>query len=287
MPDSWPAGVAFSEFVRLLSPAMREAASLARSLEGRVQNMPKLEEHSAVKQALTEADKQTQEIILRALLDNFPRVCLAAEEDTASVARFPSCGEARVIIDPIDGTLNSYLESKGPYSVIVGLEVRGRYEAGLVAMPREGLFFEASRGGGARIEVAGRSHRNARIEAGGERIMVGHDTPESVRAHLRQRGYEITPASGGAVAVAPLVRGVRAGLRWKARELGISIRGRVGALISREAGALVRDESGASFPGDSSTRANALLVAKNEEDIALLRDALSAGLAAGDLVVRS
>ena len=287
MPDNWPAGVDFSEFVRLLSPAMREAASLARSLEGRVHNMPKLEEESAVKQALTQADQQTQEVILRALLAHFPRVSLAAEEDTKSVAQFPDTGEARVIIDPIDGTLNSYLESKGPYSVIVGLEVRGRYEAGLVAMPREGLFFDASRGNGARCQVAGRSPRSARIGAPGGRIMVGHDTPESVRVHLRKRGHEVTPASGGAVAVAPLVRGVCAGLRWKASGLGISIRGRVGALISREAGARVCDESGASFPEDVASRANALLVAENEEDIALLRDALGAGLAAGDLVVRS
>ena len=287
MPDSWPAGVAFSEFVRLLSPAMREAASVARALEGRVHNMPKLEEKSAVKQALTEADKEAQEVILRALLEHFPRVSLAAEEDTQSVARFPSSGEARVIIDPIDGTLNSYLESKGPYSVIVGLEIRGRYEAGLVALPREGLFFDASRGGGARCEAAGSSPRGARVEPGGERIMVGHDTPESVRAHLRGSGYEVAPASGGAVAVAPLVRGVRAGLRGKAAGLGIRIRGRVGALISREAGALVCDESGASFPDDSSTRANALLVADDADGISLLRDALGAGLAAGDLVARS
>ena len=41
-----------AEFVDLLAPAMRQAASIARALEGRVQNTPKKDEPTAEKQAL-------------------------------------------------------------------------------------------------------------------------------------------------------------------------------------------------------------------------------------------
>jgi len=34
------------------------------------------------------------------------------------IERFPERADARVIIDPIDGTLHSYLEGLGPYAVI-------------------------------------------------------------------------------------------------------------------------------------------------------------------------
>jgi fructose-1,6-bisphosphatase/inositol monophosphatase family enzyme len=267
----------FRRFVDLLEPALREAASHARSLEGRVVNSPKLGEITPVKQAMTQADATTQEILLRALLAHYPDVCLAAEEDTESIARFPVDSAARVIIDPIDGTLHSYLEAKGPYATIVGLVVDDRYRAGLVGLPREGLFFAASRGDGARIGLPGRPMREVRAHADGERVLVANNTPAIVAEYLGEQGFEVIFACGGAVSVAPLIPGVRAGLRWAPGESGISIRGRVGALISREAGALVRCGADREFPDDTESPAPVLLAACSEKDIALLRDALEAG----------
>ena len=57
---------------------------------------------------------------------------------------------------------------------------------------------------------------------------------------------------------------------------GISIRGRVGALISSEAGAWVRGRDGAPFAEDMQSDAPALLVAATEADLALLDEALAA-----------
>ena len=76
-------------FVEALAPALREAASIARSMEGRVANRPKRGETSAVKAALTVADTASQEAILVPLLARFPQVCIAAEEDTPTARRFP------------------------------------------------------------------------------------------------------------------------------------------------------------------------------------------------------
>jgi fructose-1,6-bisphosphatase/inositol monophosphatase family enzyme len=265
-----------SDFVRTLAPALLRAASIARSLEGRVSNSPKAGEATAVKAALTIADTASQEALLIPLLEHFPQVKLEAEEDTPSVSRFSKSGDALVVIDPIDGTLRFYLEAKGPYAVMVGLAIGDRYEASLVALPREQLHFDAVRGGGARVRSGDVAVKAVTLgEPTGNRILVSHNLPTSAVERLRDLGYEVAAAAGGAISIAPLIHGVCAGLRL-ARENadGVSIRGRIGALIAAEAGALVTGATGP-FPSEIRTPAPALLVAATPETLSHLQDALS------------
>jgi fructose-1,6-bisphosphatase/inositol monophosphatase family enzyme len=267
--------------VAALLPALRQAAAIARALEGRVVNSPKARESTPSKAALTMADTAAQEALLVSVFERFPFVSLEAEEDTPTVHRFPKQAEARVVIDPIDGTLHFYLESRGPYASMVGLAVAGRMEAALVALPREGLFFDATRGHGARLARAGGVPRMLRVprSESGRRVLVSHDLPDAAQQKLRARGYEVVPGAGGAIAVAPLVPGVRAGLRLARTPKGISSRGRIGALIAAEAGALVRCETGKEFPTELDAPARALLVAGHADDMDALEEALAAGIA--------
>jgi hypothetical protein len=265
------------DFVRELAPALRTSAGIARSLEGRVANRPKQGEASPVKAALTVADTASQEAILVPLLERFPQVRVAAEEDTPSVKRFADDSPALVVIDPIDGTLRFYLEGLGPYAVLVGLAVEDEYHAALVALPREELYFDACLGGGARSAVADADMQEARVAPDGNRVLVSHDLPGPAVESLLASGFQVTPASGGAIAVAPLIPGVRAGLRLaRTSSQGISIRGRIGALVSAEAGARVVGPDGRPFPRDIRAPASALLVAADDEDLAALRRALRA-----------
>ncbi len=275
MTGSRSAGADPKAFVSLIVPAVRRAALLARSLEGQAVNDPKMDEATDVKQALTEADTAAQEILLTALCAHFPDVCLAAEEDTPTVSCFSSHADSQVIIDPVDGTLHSYLEASGPYAVIVGLTTANRYEAGIVALPREGILCAASRGAGALVGMPGRPMREVSACGDGDRVLVAHNTPPEVSSWLRERGMVVIPACGGAVSIAPLLPGVRAGLRWAGGELGISIRGRAGVLIAREGRAVVCGAANAAFPQDSTSPANVLLVGAGDEDIALLDAALA------------
>lgn len=261
-------------FTARMRPAVASAAALARRLEGRVQNAPKREETSDVKQAMTIADSGTQELLLKGLLEAFPDVCLAAEEDTDTVECFPKDASAQVIIDPIDGTLRSYLEASGPYAVIVGLAIREVYRAALVSLPREGLAFDGTTGQGAYVAVAGRSRRRVAAEPDGRRILVSHGMPEEVSEALRQRDYEVISACGGAVSVAPLIKGVCAGVRKASGPLGISIRGRAGVVISREGGALVETSGGKPFPTDMNSPAETLLIASGPKQLEHLGEAL-------------
>jgi hypothetical protein len=268
---------ASDDFAQALASALRQSASIARALEGRVSNRPKAGEATPVKAALTIADTASQEALLVALLEHFPGVRIEAEEDTPSVHRFPAEGNALVVVDPIDGTLRFYLEGRGPYAVMIGLAVDDVYQAALVALPREELYFQAVRGGGALVARGEGAPEVARVEASGRNVYVSHDLPEPVAAVLRASGLDLVPASGGAIAVAPLVPGVRAGLRLvRGASPGVSTRGRIGALVSEEAGALVRCETGDAFPDRIREPAHALLVAADEADLDTLQRALAA-----------
>lgn len=262
-------------FVAALRPGLRQAAAVARALEGRVSNRPKRGEASAVKAALTSADIACQEVILTRILERFADFALDAEERTETVARFPERGSRLVVLDPIDGTLRSYLRGDGPYSVLIGLASGRRYEAALVALPREGLFFDAVRGGGARVSGMAGSRRIAVAIPGARRILVSHTVPDAATRLLRKRGYEVSRASGGAISIAPLIPGVCAGLRIaRSNRRGVSRRGRVGLLIAREAGLLVRARGKGAFPDDLDAPAAVLKVAAAEEHMAVLDEAI-------------
>lgn len=263
-------------FVELLAPAIRRAAVITRALEGRVPNRPKRSEATPEKAALTEADSAAQEAILATLLEHFPSVGLHAEEDTPSVVEFPTRGNPFVVVDPIDSTLRSYLECAGPYSIMAGLCVDGRFDAALVALPREGLQFDGVRGGGARMARPRGEPRPLSAQAVGARVLVSHETPPAVCDRLRERGFDVVFGSGGAISVAPLIPGVRAGLRLPSSPDGISIRGRIGLLISSEAGVLMESERGEKFPLRINEPARALLLAADEQDMHDLRYALAA-----------
>jgi fructose-1,6-bisphosphatase/inositol monophosphatase family enzyme len=264
-------------FIARLAPALRQAASIASALEGRVANRPKHGETTDIKAALTIADTAAQEAILVPLYEHFPNVGLAAEEDTPSVARFPERQDVRVVLDPIDGTLRFYLEGRGPYAVMVGMAVEDEYQAALVALPRDGIFLDATLGGGARISTGDTAPEPVRLGSTGRGVLVSHDLPDPARAVLSERGYDVRPASGGAISVAPLLPGVCAGLRLMRTDPGnVSIRGRIGALIATEAGAVVATRTGEPFPRNIEVHEPAMLVARDGSVLSDLCDALTA-----------
>lgn len=275
MPRPQPA----EEFVRVLAPAIEQAAAIATALEGRVPNVPKQDEATPVKAALTLADTAAQEALIVPLLAHFRSARLEAEEDTRSIELFSgSDASQRIVIDPIDGTLNFYLGARGPYAVMAGLARNGRFEAALVALPRERWRFEAVRGRGARRARNGAPPEPARPSAEGRRVWLSDAVPEAVAERLRADGFEVGLACGGAVAVAPLVPGVCGGLRVARPQAGsISARGRIGLLVAREAGAVVETGDGEPFPDALDTPAASLIVAADAAIAARLRAALAAG----------
>jgi fructose-1,6-bisphosphatase/inositol monophosphatase family enzyme len=276
-----------TRFIETLLPAFEQAAAIATALEGRVSNRPKSAEASEVKAALTIADTAAQEAILVPLIDGFADCRLEAEEDTPSVERF-SGGDPRqrIVIDPIDGTFRFYLGGAGPYAIMAGWALDRAFLAALVALPTERALFVAVAGAGAReaaLPVPDGALTTRPVacppDAGARRIFVSDTTSPALQEALRGHGFEPHLACGGAISVAPLLSGVTAGLRFAndSSTQGISIRGRVGALIAREAGAHLSKVDGTEFPLSIDEPADSLLVARSSATAEAVREAIRMG----------
>jgi myo-inositol-1(or 4)-monophosphatase len=92
---------------------------------------------------VTDADRASEERILRLLRERAPGSAVLAEESGSSGG-----GEVRFIVDPLDGTTN-YAHGIPLFSCTVAAEVNGEMVAGCTVDPLRAETFRAHRGGGA------------------------------------------------------------------------------------------------------------------------------------------
>jgi 3'(2'), 5'-bisphosphate nucleotidase len=133
------------DYQRELNAAL-EAAELAGRAIGvqyaRFQQIP-----DAPAAITTDADRESQEIILQHLHRSFPEDALCAEEATPTLAEAPRTGPRLWIIDPIDGT-RGFARKNGEFSVMIGFVDRGRIAVGVVREPALERLTYATKGGG-------------------------------------------------------------------------------------------------------------------------------------------
>lgn len=84
----------------------------------------------------TEADRTSQELILKHLAAAFPDDALCAEEATPTLQVAVREGPRLWVVDPIDGT-RGFAIKNGEFSVMVGLVAKGRVVVGVVAEPAD------------------------------------------------------------------------------------------------------------------------------------------------------
>lgn len=123
-----------------------EGASLAcaqlRELYAQFQAIP-----DAPASISTDADRQSQEIILGCIRRAFPDDALCAEEDTATLGQTARTGERLWIVDPIDGT-RGFARKNGEFSVMIAFAAHQEIGVGVVAEPALQRLTYAVRGGG-------------------------------------------------------------------------------------------------------------------------------------------
>lgn len=95
----------------------------------------------------TEADRQSQEIVLNHLHRAFPRDAFCAEETTPALAGAPHSGPRLWIVDPIDGT-RGFARKNGEFSIMVAFVEQGSIAVGVVQEPARRRLTYAVRGGG-------------------------------------------------------------------------------------------------------------------------------------------
>lgn len=93
---------------------------------------------------VTEADRQSEALIVTMIHEEFPDHDILAEENDYQARG----SDYRWIIDPLDGTTN-YAHGYPWFAVSIALEVRGRLQLGAVFNPYVGEFFFAEQGAGA------------------------------------------------------------------------------------------------------------------------------------------
>ncbi len=92
---------------------------------------------------VTDADKASEETVLKILQERAPGVKILAEESGEH-----GSGDVRFIVDPLDGTTN-YAHGIPIFCCTVGAEERGEVVAGCTVDPVHGETFFAARGEGA------------------------------------------------------------------------------------------------------------------------------------------
>ncbi|HYO10071.1 MAG TPA: inositol monophosphatase family protein [Tepidisphaeraceae bacterium] len=105
---------------------------------------------------VTRADREAEDLIRHAILSRFPAHSILGEEGGIHAGADP---RYRWIIDPIDGT-KSFICGVPMYGVLIGVEVNGRADVGVVYLPATDEMIAAAAGLGCRW-----NGRDARVSA--------------------------------------------------------------------------------------------------------------------------
>ena len=100
---------------------------------------------SNVSDVVTRADRESEELIVRSILERYPTHAILGEEGGA---RGDAASEWRWVVDPLDGTTN-YSQGLPVFCVSIALQYRGETVVVVVYAPYLRELFTAVRGGGA------------------------------------------------------------------------------------------------------------------------------------------
>src|ERR1043165_4940023 len=210
--------VSAGEFERELGFVLelaRRAGGAALAFSGKPLRVDHKEEFD---EPVTQADRAVNELIVRALREQFPEDGVLAEESVDTGRRI---GRERVwMIDPIDGA-KGFIAATGAFCVQIGLAVEGRAALGILYAPATDVLYWAAPGHGAWV-VRPTSEADRSLKA--ERLGVTRETTLS-----RMRLAESRSHRGPRMETLVEALGVRAEVR--SHSVGI----KVGLLVERQA----------------------------------------------------
>jgi myo-inositol-1(or 4)-monophosphatase len=132
----------------IATDAARHAGRLQMERYERLERIVHKAEHDVV----TEVDTLSEQLIINAIREAFPRDSILAEESGRSDVAAAEGEDQRVwIIDPLDGTVN-YANGIPCFCVSIGLAIGGRPMMGVVYDPTRDEMFTALAGQGAKLD---------------------------------------------------------------------------------------------------------------------------------------
>jgi 3'(2'), 5'-bisphosphate nucleotidase len=202
-------GGEFERELRVGVELARRAGEAALAFYGKPMRVEHKEEFD---EPVTQADRAVNELIVRALREQFPDDGVLAEESVDTDRRI---GRARVwMIDPIDGT-KGFIAGTGDFCVQIGLAVEGRAALGILYAPATDVLYWAARGHGAWV-VRPTSEADASVKA--ERLSVTGESDLSrmrlaeSRSHRGPRMESVVSALGVRLEVRSHSVGIKVGL---------------------------------------------------------------------------
>lgn len=243
-----------------------------------VYNAPFSVEFKGPKDPVTLADKRANELIVSALMREFPGVPVVAEESPELDYAGYVAAERAFFVDPVDGT-NEFVKKSGEFCIMLGYVEHGQAVLGVIQAPVLGLRFEGIVGHGARVvardgstralgvsalpfsegkAVVSRSHRSEATDAALDRLGIGS------REQYGSAGLKAMRVADGSALV--YLHAGYAGARWDAA---------APEAIARAAGASYTDLRGERYRYDEPSLANdrgvlAVPAARAAEALALL-----------------
>ena len=156
---------------------------------------------------VTDADRESNDLICAELGRQFPRAAVVAEEsvprDGATLGALLGNPEV-FFVDPLDGT-REFVERNGQFAVMIGLVRSGRAMLGTVAIPAEGLLLAGRVGGPAYAERDDGTRRPLEVsgtsELRGARLVVSRSRPPSWLEALGREAQFGPPTRLGSVGV--------------------------------------------------------------------------------------
>ena len=224
--------------------AAREAGELLLGYAGRL-SASQIGTKSTARDLVTEADVESERLLVRALRTLTPDFHIEAEEEVRDAQGDDD--RPRWFLDPLDGTVN-FVHGLPMYAVSMGLLVGGVPQLAVVHLPRLGETFSAYLGGGAQLNgdplrVSGKERLADAILATGfpyRRNELEHSNLENFSAFFYDvRGLR---RMGSAAIDLCYVAAGRLDGYWELHLSPHDVAG--GALLVREAGGLVTDAAG-------------------------------------------
>ncbi|HYE06269.1 MAG TPA: inositol monophosphatase [Planctomycetota bacterium] len=231
----------------------RRAGAIARERYGKVERLTK----RGGAEAVTEADRECQRVIVAALAARHPDDGIIGEESDsgAGITHLrPRAGDRTWVIDPIDGT-NNFVAGLGNFAVCIGLMDGGQPVLGVVYDVSRDQAFAGGRGLGAwiddrpvRADAAALSDRSL-IMMTSNCLDDRGQVPAFLERWLRDSCWKVRMLGSAALEAVQVAAGVAAG--------AVTINGKLwdiaaAAAIALEAGAVLTDLVGKPvFPLDT------------------------------------
>jgi len=223
----------------------REAGELLLTYLGRLQDS-QVRRKSSARDLVTEADVESERLLVRALRELTPDFAIEAEEEVRDDGA-EDAGRPRWFLDPLDGTIN-FVHGLPAFAVSMGLYAGREPLLAVVHLPRLGETFSALAGGGAFLD--GEPISVSEVDELGEAILATgfpYRRGELEHSNLENFGrffYDVRGLRrmGSAAIDLAYVAAGRLDGYWELHLSPHDVAG--GALLVREAGGVVTDGDG-------------------------------------------